>query len=234
MAVSKTKVSEETKVVTKKEVIKDIDKVKQLEVSLQTEREEKKAMQDQLNQLQNMMLKLMNNQSLAKTSYDEEMVKVQSNGYGRITLLNKDKSVALDFMDCGTIETISSRELDTMMTTFNKDFFRNGIISFVGDSDSYYDKYLIKRPEYKLDSEGIKSLYEMEYDDLIKVLDKLTNNKKNDLMTATIFWQTIRLIAKGELTNTYVHNILRQYFEVAEIDNCIGKVNLAKDLNFIQ
>lgn len=234
MAVSKTKASEETKVSTKKEVIKEDTKMKDLEELLQKEREEKKAMQDQLNQLQTMMMQFMSSQQTAKPQYEDEMVKVQSNGYGRITLLNKDKSVALDFTDCGQVETISSRELDAMMTTLNKDFFRNGIVSFVDESDSYYDKYLIKRPQYKLDLDGIKALYDMEYDELIQVLDKLTNNKKNDLMTATVFWQTIRLIAKGELTNTYVHSMLRQYFGVTEIDNCIGKVNLAKDLGFIQ
>lgn len=239
MAVKKKVENEEVVLdeVTKEETkIEKTDEAKELKEQLEKEKQEKQNMQDQINQLQAMMLKMMEGQQQPqKQTNTNERIKLVSNAFGNLPICDGNGKEVVLFKDSGHVVTIRPSVLDSIMTAKNKDrFFSTGIVEFVADSEKYYDEYFIDKP-YSLDTNGIKSLYEeKDYDKLLVLLDKLTEQNKNDLVKMTIFWQTIRLIAKDEIGNNYINSVLKSYFECKDIERCVALVCLAKDNGFVE
>ena len=215
-----------------------------LQSQLDKEKSEKEEMKRQLKEMESMMLQLqqamlMQNQQQANTSTgnnDNDMVDIVSYVWGRFSLTDKDGAVVVGFKDAYEVEKISYRQLMEIATTKNKNnFFKKGLIALVGDSKKYYNNIGVSEP-YVLSKENLIKIYQGTYQDAVKKIESLID-KKEDRVWTTIYYQTLRMLAKNEINDANIlmtiNLTLTQYFGVRSIQTAIGMVNLAKDLNYV-
>ena len=249
---ARTKKVVETEEVKETKVIETTDKNKtknntvDLQSQLDKSQAENEAMKKQLEEMQKMMLQLqqtvltqqqtVNSQSQNNSFSDNDSVEIVSYAWGRLGLTDKDNTVVLDFRDSYEVEKIPYRQFLYIATTKNKnEFFKKGLVALVGDSKKYYNNIGVVEP-YVLSKENIIKIYELPYNEAIKKIESLIN-KKEDRVWTTIYYQTLRMLAKEEIKDANVLNtiniVLSQYFGVRSIQTAIGMVNLAKDINFV-
>ena len=232
---------EKTTTKTKTTKSNEIDLKSQLDKS----NAENEAMKKQLEEMQKMMLQLQQTVlSQQKTDAqfqnigvnDNESIEIVSYAWGRLGLTDKEGAIVLDFKDSYEVEKIPYRQLLDIATTKNKNnFFKTGLVALVGDSKKYYNNIGVIEP-YVLSKENIIKIYELPYNEAIKKIESLIG-KKEDRIWTTIYYQTLRMLAKEEIEDAKVLNniniVLTQYFGVRSIQSAIGMVNLAKDVNFV-
>lgn len=228
---------------TKKSTVKK--ETVDLQSQLDKSQAENEAMRKQLEEMQKMMLQLqqtvltqqtVNAQQQNNSISDNDSVEIVSYAWGRLGLTDKDNTVVLDFRDSYEVEKIPYRQFLDIATTKNKnEFFKKGLVALVGDSKKYYNNIGVVEP-YVLSKENIIKIYELPYNEAIKKIESLIS-KKEDRVWTTIYYQTLRMLAKEEINDAKVLNtiniVLTQYFGVRSIQTAIGMVNLAKDINFV-
>lgn len=234
-----------TKTTKTKAVKKDEVMQADLQAQLDKEKSEKEAMEKRLKEMETMMLQLQQtmlmqsqqNVNIPAGINDNDPVEIISYGWGKLSLADKDGAIVVSFRDAYEVEKISYRQLMEIATTKNKNnFFKKGLIALVGDSKKYYNNIGVTEP-YILSKENLISLYKGTYQDAVKKIESLID-KKEDRVWTTIYYQTLRMLAKNEISDanilTTINLTLTQYFGVRSIQTAIGMVNLAKDLNIVR
>lgn len=183
---------------------------------------------------QNMMMQQQSN--IDNSSFNKNSkVKIISYTWGKLSLTDVNGTTIVKFKDSYIPETITYNQLQQILTTKNKDeFFNKGLVAFVDESEKYYDSEGIVKP-FVLSKENILSLYKNDFNTCVKRLDEIIAG--DERVKTSIFWQTIRMLAKGEIQDMQIAMtipmILQQYFKCKNYQSCIGQVNLLKDINYI-
>ncbi len=136
----------------------------------------------------------------------------------------------VELEDVGDVASISLRILDSLMTSRNKALFKEGLVYFL--DDSIYDRYSIKK-SIILDESTIDKIYKMPVNDMIKELNKLTNEGRNDKVKYSLYWSFVKNIASGKdgYNDKSKEIMLTNYFKV-DINNSIGQLTYCKEIGY--
>jgi len=141
---------------------------------------------------------------------------------------NGDVSVVLK---CGEETEVTIRELkDIFRNQFDfKNMFRKGVLYFV-DKDMY--KYFKIRNVIDLSDEKlIEELVEKEPNEMVKFLKKVTNDKRNDMVSHTICYNVASMLRDGKLKfwSYDGQSTFEQYMNV-KLSNVIKNIDKIKKI----
>lgn len=198
---------------------------------------ELQSVKSDIESLKKMFLTLQSNGSKNNTSIpekfvnkNEDIVKIGSCLIGRHFLCDNTGSEVVELEDVGDVASISLRILDSLMTSRNKALFKEGLVYFL--DDSIYDRYSIKK-SIILDESTIDKIYKMPVNDMIKELNKLTNEGRNDKVKYSLYWSFVKNIASGKdgYNDKSKEIMLTNYFKV-DINNSIGQLTYCKEIGY--
>jgi hypothetical protein len=162
--------------------------------------------------------------------HNEDVVKIGSCLIGRHFLCDNTGAEVIELEDIGDVASISTRMLDSVMTARNKALFKEGLVYFL--DDIWYDKYSIKRG-LVLDENSIDRIYKLPINDMMKELNRITNEGKNERVKYSLYWAFVKNIAEGKpgYNDKSKEIMLGQYFNV-DINNSIGQLAYAKEVGY--
>lgn len=237
MAGKPKKVTEEVKEVKDEVVETKVEKVEAKNTTndeLAKTKAENEAMKAEIDQLKNMMLQFMSQQSQQvqpqTVSTKGEKVKIGSNSWGRLILLDTMGNEVVDLMDSGSIVSIPEKTLDNLMTTKNRQLFQDGLVYFV--DEKWYEEMDIIKPDIPTE-ERLSEILSLPQQEMFAELDKITDYKRKAVLKNVLQLQMSRLLMKGN-GNFGSINAVSQYFEIPNINNTFSLIALAKHDNFIQ
>jgi len=183
------------------------------------------------NQNQNNAQVMEKPEKLNKKNNDDDIVKIGSCLIGRHFLCDNTGSEIVELEDVGDVTSVSRRILDTLMTSRNKSLFKDGLIYFLND-DSLYERYSIKK-NIILDEFTIDNIYRMPINDMIKEINKLTNEGRNEKVKYSLYWSFVKNIASGKdgYNDKSKEITLANYFK-ADINNSIGQLGYCKEIGY--
>jgi len=162
---------------------------------------------------------------------EEDIVKIGSCLIGRHFLCDNTGAEIIELEDVGDVASVSRRILDSLMTSRNKSLFKDGLIYFLND-DSLYERYSIKK-NVILDESTIDSIYAMSVNDMVKELNKLTGEGRNEKVKYSLYWSFVKNIASGKdgYNDKGKEMMLANYFK-ADINNSIGQLGYCKEIGY--
>lgn len=161
---------------------------------------------------------------------NDDIVKIGSCLIGKHFLCDNTGAEIIELEDVGDVASISMRILDSIMTSRNKALFKDGLVFFL--DDSLYDRYSIKK-NVVLNEDNIDNIYKMSPNDMIKEIDKLTNEGRNEKVKYSIYWAFVKNIAKGKdgYNDKSKEIMLANYFK-ADINNSIMQLGYCKEIGY--
>ena len=216
-----------------------IDMIKNKEDELKNKDDELKNVKLDIESLKEMFLSLQNNNTpkiekhiieKPANNVNDNIVRIGSCLIGKHYLCDNTGAEVVELEDVGDVASVSMRILDTLMTSRNKALFKDGLIFFL--DNSLYDRYSIKK-NFVLDEDTIDNIYKMSPNDMIKEIDKLTNEGRNEKVKYSIYWAFVKNIASGKsgYNDKSKEIMLANYFK-ADINNSIGQLNYCKEIGY--
>lgn len=240
MAKNNTQTNEETIVVVNNDEFNKAIEEKDKELNdLKDKLNEANSKFEEIESLKQMILDMQNKTAIPNTivaeklvtsTYNEDTVKIGSCLIGRHILCDNNGSEILEFDDIGDIASISTRLLDGLMTSKNKSLFKDGLIYFI--DDIWYDRYSIKKNS-ALSMDTIDNIYSLPVGDMVKEINKLTNDGRNDKVKYSLYWAIVKNIASGKegYSDKNKEMTVGSLFNV-DINNSIGQLSYCKEIGF--
>jgi len=161
---------------------------------------------------------------------NEDIAKIGSCLIGRHFLCDNTGAEVIELEDVGDVVSVSIRILDSIMTSRNKVLFKEGLVYFL--DDSFYERYSIKKNAVLNDS-TIDKIYKMDINDMVKEIDRLTNDGRNEKIKYSLYWSFVKNIAAGKdgYNDKSKEIMLANYFK-ADINNSIGQLSYCKEIGY--
>ncbi|MDD3267495.1 MAG: hypothetical protein PHC75_10000 [Burkholderiales bacterium] len=192
---------------------------------------EKMILEMQIQNQNNSNTQVIKPEQLTIKNSENDIVKIGSCLIGRHFLCDNTGAEIIELEDVGDVASVSRRILDSLMTSRNKSLFKDGLIYFLND-DSLYERYSIKK-NIILDESTIDSIYAMPINDMVKELNKLTGEGKNEKIKYSLYWAFVKNIASGKdgYNDKGKEMMLANYFK-ADINNSIGQLSYCKEIGY--
>lgn len=199
---------------------------------------ELESVKSDIESLKELFLSLQNNTVKVETpvvekpmnTRNDDIVKIGSCLIGRHFLCDNTGAEIVELEDVGDVVSVSKRILDSLMTARNKALFKEGLLYFF--DDYLYERYSIKK-NIVLNESTLDNIYKMSPNDMIKEIDKLTNEGRNEKVKYSIYWSFVKNIASGKpgYNDKSKEIMLANYFK-ADINNSIGQLNYCVDIGY--
>jgi hypothetical protein len=162
----------------------------------------------------------------------DDTVKIGSCLIGKHFLCDSNGTEIIEFDDAGDISSISTRLLDSLMTSKNKALFKEGLLYFI--DDVWYDRYSIKK-NVVLDDQTIDSIYKLPIDNMVKEINKITNDGKNEKVKYCLYWIIVKNIVNGKdgYNDKNKEITIGNLFGV-DINNSIGQLSYCQQTGFFK